>query len=66
MTVAVVGPKIMSLGLEVSTEIVNVSLSSTNVSSGTVMLKHTAVLTAVVEGIIRTSFVSRLKSLAPA
>ena len=58
VAVAVVGPKIMSFGLDVSTEIVNVSLSSTNVSLGTAMLKHTAVLIAVVEGIVRTSFAS--------
>ena len=63
--VAVLGPITTSFGLDVSTVIVNVSLFSTIMSAGTVMLRHTAVLTAVVEGRVRTSFASRLKSLSP-
>ena len=58
MIVAVVGPTITSFGLVVSTEIVNISLSSTIMSAVTVMSWHTAVLTAVVEGRDRTSLIS--------
>ena len=59
------GPIITSFGLDVSIVIVNVSLSSTIMSSVTFTSRHTELLIAVVKGITRTSFAKGLKSLAP-
>ena len=65
VTVAVLGPIIMSLESDVSTVILNVSFSSTIMSSITVMSRHTELPTAVVEGIVNASFVREIKSLTP-
>ena len=65
VTIAVVCPINTSFALDVSTVIVNISLLSTIISSGTVMLRHTKLLTAVVEGMIRISFAKGMKSLGP-
>ena len=62
---AVFGPTTTSVGSVISTVIVNVSLPSTIMSSVTVISRHTELPTAVVEGIVRTSFANGIKSLAP-
>ena len=59
------GPIITSFGLDVSIVIVNVSLSSTIMSSVTFTSRHTELLIAVVKRITRTSFSKGLKSLVP-
>ena len=58
-------PIITSLGLSISTVILNDSLSSTIMSSVTLMLQHTELLTDVVEGIVRSLSARGLKSLTP-
>ena len=65
MITAVFSPIVTSLGLDVSTVILNDSLSSTLMSSVTLMLRHTELLTDVVKGIVMSSSDRGLKSLTP-